>query len=172
MLNTTVPVFTFDNGLRPLRGGGTAISPLAMTKERILLVARRFLGLFNALRSPASSSGSLGLELLSNLSSPRKADAPAYPRGSLFKGLTRRSTLTDCPLGAFTVVVATCSGKRECVDACMANVFESNSWGQCTVVNEELCFGCMACLAQCSDGGVSVVPNDLYSYARPEDLLK
>lgn len=77
------------------------------------------------------------------------------------RGLAIRSQLTDCPLGAFKVIVKTCEGRGDCAAVCMVDVFETNSRGQCIVTNEELCFGCTASLAQCLDHGVEIIPKEL-----------
>jgi MinD superfamily P-loop ATPase len=102
---------------------------------------------------------------------------PSYNREgsqkpSFLAGLAARSQLIDCPLRAYTVAVETCSGLGECAAVCMVNVFGTDSRGRCTVVNEELCFGCMACVAQCADGGVSVEPREARRYPSVEDLLR
>jgi NAD-dependent dihydropyrimidine dehydrogenase PreA subunit len=88
------------------------------------------------------------------------------------EGLSARSQLIDCPLRAYEVVVTKCSGAGECGAACMVNVFTTDADGRCEVANEELCFGCMACVYQCSEGGVSVVPRDSRRYPSVEDLLR
>ncbi len=93
-------------------------------------------------------------------------------QGSLLEGLAARSQITDCPLRAFEVRVTRCSGVGECASVCMVNVFATDASGRCTVVNEELCFGCMACVAQCADAGVSVWARDARRYPTVEDLLR
>ncbi len=90
----------------------------------------------------------------------------------LLRGLASRSTITDCPYGAFKVHVSHCSGKGECADVCIVDVFDRNERGECTVVNEVLCFGCMACVAQCTEGGVTVVPNDDTAIPSIEEILR
>lgn len=94
------------------------------------------------------------------------------PRQSLLKGLTVRSGMTDCPLGSFKVIVKACSGSGDCSSVCMVSVFETNTRGECVVKNSELCFGCTACLAQCSDDGVVIVPNELNEHITVESLLQ
>lgn len=93
-------------------------------------------------------------------------------RSSLLAGLAARSQLTDCPLRAFEVKVSRCSGIGEYAAVCRVGVFKTDASGRCTVVNEELCFGCMACVAQCAEAGVSVVPRDARRYPSIEDLLR
>lgn len=83
------------------------------------------------------------------------------------RGLAARTALIECPLGSFEVRVERCAGQGECAAVCMVNVFKTNERGECTVVNEALCFGCMACVAQCSEKGVSVVPT-----GRTEELMQ
>jgi NAD-dependent dihydropyrimidine dehydrogenase PreA subunit len=90
---------------------------------------------------------------------------------SFLKGLAMRSELIELPLGVFRVAVARCSGKGECADACPVNVFERDERGRCTVVNEALCYGCMACLAQCQDNGVEIEPASSACLS-PEELLR
>ncbi len=77
---------------------------------------------------------------------------------SFLSGLSARAQLVDCPLGAFKVTVNWCSGEGECAAVCPVGVFGPSRRGACKVVNEELCFGCMACVAQCADSGVAVEP--------------
>lgn len=95
---------------------------------------------------------------------------PSSP--SLLAGLAARAQIIECPLRAFEVTVTKCSGIGECAAVCMVNVFAKDASGRCTVVNDELCFGCMACVAQCAEGGVSVVPRDARRYPTVEDLLR
>jgi NAD-dependent dihydropyrimidine dehydrogenase PreA subunit len=145
------------------------------SKKATKSIARNFSRFFNSFRSSSIGPGWIGTEPFTQTDPcpfGEERELAFSESSRLLKGLTRRSTLTDCPLGAFKVEVTTCTGKGECADACFVNVFERNPFGQCTVVNEELCFGCATCLAQCSDGGVSVVPNDLGGFASPEELLK
>jgi NAD-dependent dihydropyrimidine dehydrogenase PreA subunit len=54
----------------------------------------------------------------------------------------------------------------------MVGVFGTDSRGRCTVVNEELCFGCMACAAQCPENGVHVEQREARRYPSVEDLLR
>lgn len=91
-------------------------------------------------------------------------------RESLLRGLTLRCGMTDCPLGAFKVIIKACSGKGECASVCLVNVFETNSKGECIVTNSELCFGCTACLAQCTEH-VVIVPNDSKEEITVDELL-
>lgn len=91
---------------------------------------------------------------------------------SFLEGLNARSQLTDCPLRAFEVMVTKCSGIGECAAVCMVGVFGTDASGRCTVVNGELCFGCMACVAQCAEGGVQVEPRDARRYPSVEDLMR
>lgn len=91
---------------------------------------------------------------------------------SLLQGLMIRSTVSDCPLGAFKVVVRTCRGEGDCASVCIVNVFGRDENGRCSVVNEELCFGCTACVAQCRDHGVIIVENSEREYIPIEELLK
>jgi MinD superfamily P-loop ATPase len=74
------------------------------------------------------------------------------------QGLKARSSMIQCPLSSFKVTVEHCSGHGACADVCMVNVFKKNTHGKCIVANEDLCFGCMACVAQCSEKGVMVEP--------------
>ena len=90
---------------------------------------------------------------------------------SLLQGLTVRSGMTDCPLGSFKVIVRACNGGGDCASVCLVNVFELNEVGECQVVNSELCFGCTACLAQCIEHHVVVIPNDSSEYFTVEELL-
>lgn len=90
----------------------------------------------------------------------------------MLQGLSARSGLTDCPLDAFRVVVTRCSGEGDCVGVCPARVFERGMDGRCTVVNDFFCFGCMACVAQCLDGGVQVTERASPRYTELQDLLK
>lgn len=90
----------------------------------------------------------------------------------LLTGLSLRSMMTDCPLGAFRVTVKTCNANGDCVNACLVRVFEKGPDGRCTVVNEDLCFGCTACLAQCLDEGVMIVPREPPKKVTPEELLQ
>jgi NAD-dependent dihydropyrimidine dehydrogenase PreA subunit len=80
--------------------------------------------------------------------------------------------VTDCPLGSFKVIVTACSGGGDCASVCLVNVFETNEKGQCVVKNSELCFGCTACLAQCSDNGVVIIPNESDEPIIIEELLR
>jgi MinD superfamily P-loop ATPase len=91
---------------------------------------------------------------------------------SLLAGIAARSQLTDCPLRAFEVKVSRCSGIGECASVCMVGVFGTDVSGRCTVINEELCFGCMACVAQCAEAGVTVEPREARRYPSVEDLLR
>ena len=91
---------------------------------------------------------------------------------SLLEGLAARSQLIECPLHAYTVAVSKCSGIGECAAVCPVGVFGTNSRGSCTVLNEELCFGCMACVAQCAEKGVRVEPREARRYPSVEDILR
>ncbi len=91
---------------------------------------------------------------------------------SMLAGLAIRSQMVDCPLWAYSVNVTKCSGVGECAAVCAVGVFGTDSSGRCTVVNEELCFGCMACVAQCAENGVSVEPRESRHYPTVEDLLR
>lgn len=91
---------------------------------------------------------------------------------SLLKGLGIRSTISDCPLNAFKVIVTKCSGEGECAAVCVVKVFKTGSKGECVVTNGALCMGCMACVAQCMDNGVTVIPNEPEEYVSMEELLK
>ncbi len=102
----------------------------------------------------------------------RTPNLAKYGEESLLKGLSVRSTITDCPLGAFKVIVTKCSGEGECASVCVVNVFRSGSRGECVVTNGALCFGCMACVAQCTENGVLVVQNETPEDLTLEDLLK
>ena len=93
-------------------------------------------------------------------------------RQSLLRGLTVRCGITDCPLGSFRVIVKACSGRGECASVCLVNVFETNERGECVVTNSELCFGCTACLAQCADHGVVLVPSNSNETLSIEELLR
>lgn len=98
---------------------------------------------------------------------PRSSRAP-----SLIQGLALRSQLIECPLHSYTVTVSRCSGVGECAAVCPVGVFGTDTAGRCTVYNEELCFGCMACVAQCAERGVTVVPRDARRYPSVEELLR
>lgn len=91
---------------------------------------------------------------------------------SVLKGLGLRSQIIDRPLHAYTVEVSRCSGAGECAAVCPVGVFGTDALGRCTVSNEELCFGCMACVAQCAEGGVAVAPRDARKYPSVEDLFR
>ncbi len=103
-------------------------------------------------------------DAMPNWTNPRSPD--------LLEGLAVRSQLIECPLHAYAVSVTRCSGVGECAESCPVGVFGTDAGGRCTVVNEELCFGCMACVAQCAEGGVSVRPRDSGRYPAVEDLLR
>jgi NAD-dependent dihydropyrimidine dehydrogenase PreA subunit len=90
----------------------------------------------------------------------------------LLAGLAARSSLIDCPLGAFKVEVKWCSGRGECASACLVNVFETDQYGRCVVADAELCFGCMACVAQCLDNGAIITPTKAQEYLSVEELLR
>jgi NAD-dependent dihydropyrimidine dehydrogenase PreA subunit len=70
------------------------------------------------------------------------------------------------------VTVLTCGGAGECAAVCPVGVFGTDSGGRCTVYNEELCFGCMACVAQCEERGVAVEPRRARRYPSVEELLR
>jgi NAD-dependent dihydropyrimidine dehydrogenase PreA subunit len=91
---------------------------------------------------------------------------------AFFAGLARRSQLIECPLKAYVVKVLECNGDGDCVTACMVNVFAKDSDGKCVVVNDELCFGCMACVAQCLQNGVTVEPRDARKYPSVDEILR
>ncbi len=93
-------------------------------------------------------------------------------RPTLLEGLALRSQMIECPLHSFSVRVSQCSGIGECAAVCPVGVFGTDGAGRCTVYNEELCFGCMACVAQCAERGVSVEPRDARRYPRVEDLMR
>jgi NAD-dependent dihydropyrimidine dehydrogenase PreA subunit len=83
-----------------------------------------------------------------------------------------RSQLTDCPLGAFQVEVVKCSGSGDCSSVCLVKVFETDKKGKCVVANQELCFGCMACVAQCLDHGIVISETEATGCLSVEELLK
>lgn len=91
---------------------------------------------------------------------------------TLLEGLALRSQIIECPLHSYTVEVSKCSGVGECAAVCPVDVFGTDTGGRCTVLNEELCFGCMACVAQCAEKGVTVTPRDVRNYPSVEDLLR
>ena len=91
---------------------------------------------------------------------------------TLLEGLSARSQIIECPFHGYTVRVSRCSGLGECAAACPVGVFGTDAGGRCTVVNEELCFGCMACVAQCAERGVTVDPRVSMRYPSAEDLLR
>lgn len=91
---------------------------------------------------------------------------------SLLRGIGTRSALTDCPLNAFKVIVTKCSGEGECAAICMVDVFETGTRGECIVTNGALCIGCMACVAQCTENGVIVVPTNPKEHLTIDELLK
>ncbi len=91
---------------------------------------------------------------------------------SVIQGLALRSQLIECPLHAYTVKVSRCNGVGECAAVCPVGVFGTDSGGRCTVYNEELCFGCMACVAQCAENGVAVKPRESRRYPTIQDLLR
>jgi MinD superfamily P-loop ATPase len=90
----------------------------------------------------------------------------------LLEGLTLRSELTDCPVDAFQVEVKTCSGNGDCSSVCMVQVFDTDSNGRCVVANESLCFGCMACVAQCLDHGVVITAKGTSEHLTIDELLR
>lgn len=91
---------------------------------------------------------------------------------TLLEGLASRSQIIECPLHSYAVKVSKCSGAGECAAVCPVGVFGTDSGGRCTVMNEELCFGCMACVAQCAENGVTVAPRDARRYPSVEDILR
>ena len=91
---------------------------------------------------------------------------------TLLEGLAVRSQIIECPLRSYTVRVSGCSGVGECAAVCPVGVFGTDSGGRCDVLNEELCFGCMACVAQCAEKGVAVAPRDARRYPSVEELLR
>lgn len=68
--------------------------------------------------------------------------------------------------------VLSCDGEGDCTSACMVNVFETDENHRCVVVNDELCFGCMACVAQCLKKGVVVNPIERTRYLSSDELLR
>ena len=93
-------------------------------------------------------------------------------RPTLIEGLSVRSQILDCPLHSYTVRVLTCGGGGECAETCPVGVFGTDAYGRCTVYNEELCFGCMACAAQCAEKGVAVEARVARRYPTAQDLLR
>ncbi len=91
---------------------------------------------------------------------------------NILRGLAIRAYLTDCPLGAFNVRVRSCSGEGECAAVCLVKVFSTNEKGQCVVVNDSLCFGCTACMAQCTENGIEITPKDPSEFVSADDLLR
>ncbi len=91
---------------------------------------------------------------------------------SLLAGLSARAELTDCPIDAFEVHLDRCSGDGDCAAACSVKVFETDQTGRCRVVNDFLCYGCMACVAQCLEGGVRVVPRREPRFTEVDELLR
>ena len=91
---------------------------------------------------------------------------------TLLEGLGLRSQAIECPLHAYTVKVSKCNGVGECAAVCPVGVFGTDPGGRCTVLNEELCFGCMACVAQCAENGVTVAPRDARRYPSVQDILR
>jgi MinD superfamily P-loop ATPase len=91
---------------------------------------------------------------------------------TILEGLSLRSQIIECPLHAYSVKVSTCSGAGECAAVCPVSVFGTDAFGRCTVFHEELCFGCMACVAQCAEKGVAVAPRDARKYPSVEELLR
>ncbi|MDG6901721.1 MAG: 4Fe-4S dicluster domain-containing protein, partial [Nitrososphaerota archaeon] len=59
-----------------------------------------------------------------------------------------------------------------CASVCPVGVFGTDHSGRCEVVNEVLCFGCMACVAQCADGGVAVASREARRYPSVDDILR
>ncbi len=100
----------------------------------------------------------------------RTWESPRRP--SLIEGLALRSQLIECPLHAYSVKVTSCSGVGECAAVCPVGVFGTDSGGRCTVYQEELCFGCMACVAQCAENGVTVQPREARRYPSVDELLR
>jgi ferredoxin len=97
---------------------------------------------------------------------------PSSEPSLLMRGMALRSSITDCPYGAFKVYVSSCNGKGECADICAVGVFTRSSRGECTVLNDVLCFGCMACVAQCTEGGVHVFPDEREGRLTAEEILR
>ncbi|MDG6988752.1 MAG: ferredoxin family protein [Nitrososphaerota archaeon] len=91
---------------------------------------------------------------------------------SLLAGLSARAELTLSPLDAFAVQVDRCSGDGDCAAACSVKVFETDQTGRCRVVNDFLCYGCMACVAQCLEGGVRIVPRREPRFTDMDELLR
>ena len=91
---------------------------------------------------------------------------------TLLEGLAARSQIIECPLHCYSVKVSHCSGLGECATACPVGVFGTDRRGRCTVLNEALCFGCMACVAQCAESGVVVAAREARRYPSVEDLLR
>ena len=91
---------------------------------------------------------------------------------SILNGLAQRSQIVDCPLHAYTVRVSWCSGAGECASVCPVGVFGTDALGRCVAFYEELCFGCMACVAQCVEKGVVVEPRDARKYPSIEEVLR
>ncbi len=73
-------------------------------------------------------------------------------------GLAKRGQITDCPMGAFKVNITKCNGENECAKVCLVNAISTGQDGKCFVVDDELCFGCTACMAQCQENGITVSP--------------
>lgn len=97
----------------------------------------------------------------------------ADPRApTLLEGLSIRSQLIQCPLHCFTVAVSKCGGEGECAAICPVGVFGVDGGGRCTVVNEALCFGCLACVAQCAENGVRVEERLARRHPGVADLLR
>ena len=91
---------------------------------------------------------------------------------SILSGIGLRSQIIACPLHAYAVKVSRCSGAGECAAVCPVGVFGTDALGRCVVFNEELCFGCMACVAQCAEQGVTVAPREATKYPSVEELLR
>jgi MinD superfamily P-loop ATPase len=91
---------------------------------------------------------------------------------TILEGLSLRSQIIVCPLHAYSVKVSTCSGAGECAAVCPVGVFGTDAAGRCVVFNEALCFGCMACVAQCAEKGVTVDQREARTYPSIDDLLR
>src|SRR5487761_428696 len=89
----------------------------------------------------------------------------------LLSGLTMHSILTDCPLGSFKVEVVRCKGENDCTSVCLVKVFQTDASGRCSVANGDLCFGCMACVAQCLFDGVRITLAEPGHCITVEELL-
>jgi NAD-dependent dihydropyrimidine dehydrogenase PreA subunit len=60
----------------------------------------------------------------------------------------------------------------ECAAIRMVEVFETGPKGECVVPNGTLCMDCVACVTQCTEKAVMVIPNDPKEHLNVHELPK